>query len=143
MARFEGISILSENLTSNRLDADVGGKYWKKNIPKMTKLASFLHKISISASLLNFRSSTMAHFERVSNLSENWMGNRLDANISGKYRKKITPKMTKLPSFLYKMSVSASLLNLRSFTIACFEGISITSENFMSDRLDSNISGKY
>ena len=41
MAHFEGISILNENLTGSRLDADVGGKYWQKTISKMAKLASF------------------------------------------------------------------------------------------------------
>ena len=28
MARFEGITVPNENLTGNRLDANVGGKYW-------------------------------------------------------------------------------------------------------------------
>ena len=39
----------NENLTSNRLDANVGDKNWQKTIPKMAKLASFLHKLSIFA----------------------------------------------------------------------------------------------
>jgi hypothetical protein len=56
MAHFEGISIPDENLTGSRLDTDVGGKYSKKTTLKMTKLAPFLHKVSVSASLLNLRS---------------------------------------------------------------------------------------
>ena len=28
MARSEGITVPNENLTGNRLDANVGGKYW-------------------------------------------------------------------------------------------------------------------
>ena len=54
----------------------------------MTKLAPVSHKMSISASLLNFRSSTMAYFEGISVPSENFMGNRLDSNVGRKYWKK-------------------------------------------------------
>ena len=41
MARLKGIGILSDNLTGSRLGVDVGGKYWKKTVQKMAKLASF------------------------------------------------------------------------------------------------------
>ena len=62
MAYFEGITILNENLTGNRLDANVGGKYWQKTTPKMAKLASFLHKLSISWTITNFRTFFVAYF---------------------------------------------------------------------------------
>ena len=63
--------------------------------------------MSISASLLNLRSSTMACFEGSSIPSENLTGNRLDVNVGRKYWKKISPKMTKLASFLHIMSFFA------------------------------------
>ena len=44
MAHFESITVSNENLTGDRLDAHVVGKYWQKAIPKMAKLASFYIK---------------------------------------------------------------------------------------------------
>ena len=63
MALFEVITILNGKLTGNRLDANVGSKSWQKTIPKMTKLAPFLHKLSISWPLTDFgKSSELGHF---------------------------------------------------------------------------------
>ena len=85
MARFEGISIPNENLTGNRLDANVGGKYWQKTTPKMAKLASFLLKSDIPRPLTDFRTFVVARFEGITILNKNLMGNRLDVNAKGKY----------------------------------------------------------
>ena len=45
MACFEGINIPNANLTGNRLELNVGGKYLKKASPNPTKLAYFGAKI--------------------------------------------------------------------------------------------------
>ena len=62
MVRFEGITVPNENLTGKRLDTNVGGKYWQKTIPKMAKLASFLHKLNISWPITNFKTFFVACF---------------------------------------------------------------------------------
>ena len=41
IACLKGSGILSDNLTGNRLDANVGGNYWKKTVQQMANLAPF------------------------------------------------------------------------------------------------------
>ena len=100
MAHFEGISILNENLTGNRLDANVGGKYLRKTISKTAKLASLLHKLRISGPLPDFRTSVVSCFTGISTNNNSWYGSRLEANVGGKYLKKMSPKRTKLAHFV-------------------------------------------
>ena len=100
MAHFEGISILNENLTGSRLDADVGGKYLQKTISKTAKLASLLHKLRISGPLSDFRTSIVSYFTVISTNNNSWYGSRLEANVGGKYLKKTSPKPTKLAHFV-------------------------------------------
>ena len=51
------------------------------------------------ASLLNPRSSPMDRFEGITTVNIHLIGNRLGANIGGKYWQKTIPKMANLASF--------------------------------------------
>ena len=84
MAHLKGIGILSDNLTGNRRDANVGGKYRKKTNQKMAKLASFGQKMSISNLLLDFWTSTLVYFTNISTISQSCHNNMLDTNAGRK-----------------------------------------------------------
>ena len=65
----------------------------------MTNLAPFLHKFSVS--WIDTRPQKRQHgsFEAISILNADLTGNRLDANVGGKYLKKASPNPTKLAYF--------------------------------------------
>ena len=99
MVRFEGITVPNENLTGKRLDTNVGGKYWQKTIPKMAKLASFLHKLSISWPITNFRTFFMVVLPILAPMTMIFIVTVFEDNVGVKYLKKTSPKQTKLVCF--------------------------------------------
>ena len=83
MIRLRAMIIPNKNLGLNRLEADIGGKYFKK----MSQIQSKLGNISLyvcSKALPTLRRSLMVHLKPVITAKKNLGLNRLDADIKGK-----------------------------------------------------------